>query len=358
MTKRIIDQIRQIEEEIRKTPYHKGTEHHIGRLKARISQLKKELSEKASADTGGGGNQYAVPKQGDATAVLVGPPSVGKSTLLNQLTGARSKIGNYDFTTLDVIPGMFTYLGAKIQLLDVPGLIVGAAVGKGNGKQILSVVRNSDLIILITDVNQIDWLKKARDELYQAGIRLDAEKPKITIKKKKRGGINVINPFQNISSETVSAVAEKFGLENAEIIIEEEINTIDRLIDGFAKDRVFLPAISVINKVDIKKVEVDNCLLISSETGINLDKLKKLIWQKLNLIRVYLKSAKDKEPDKENPLILKKGSTVKQALQAISTDLVEEVDQVLIWGEKVKYPGQIVSLSQTLFDEAVLYFKK
>lgn len=67
---------------------------------------------------------------------LVGFPSVGKSTLLTQLTGTQSEAAAYEFTTLTCIPGIIHYNGSKIQLLDLPGIIEGAAQGKGRGREV------------------------------------------------------------------------------------------------------------------------------------------------------------------------------------------------------------------------------
>jgi ribosome-interacting GTPase 1 len=131
----VADKIAELEEEIKNTKYNKATQHHIGLLKARIARLKsdQEMHIKKSKKSG---PSYALRKSGDATVLFVGFPSVGKSTLLNQLTNAESKVGTYEFTTLDVIPGLMEHKGAKIQLLDVPGIIEGAAEGKGRGKEI------------------------------------------------------------------------------------------------------------------------------------------------------------------------------------------------------------------------------
>ncbi|KPJ70334.1 hypothetical protein AMJ51_02245 [Microgenomates bacterium DG_75] len=116
----IDSKIRAIKEEIRRTPYHKGTEHYIGHLKAKLAKLKKQ---KAQVRAKGKGEGFAVKKSGDATVVLVGPPSVGKSSLLNKFTGAHARIEEWPFTTLKVIPGMLQYKGAHIQILDLRKII-------------------------------------------------------------------------------------------------------------------------------------------------------------------------------------------------------------------------------------------
>jgi adenylate kinase len=108
----IEEKIKAIEEEISKTSYNKATSHHIGKLKAKISKLKEEQIKRSSGGSKGEG--FHIKKSGDATAVLVGFPSVGKSTLLNELTNAESKVGAYEFTTLEIIPGIMEYNNAQM----------------------------------------------------------------------------------------------------------------------------------------------------------------------------------------------------------------------------------------------------
>ena len=178
------EQIQVLEEEIRKTPYHKATQAHIGRLKAKIARLKALKEKKAGGGKRGLG--YAIKKQGNATIVMVGFPSAGKSTLLNQLSNAESRVGDYDFTTLNVVPGVLELNGAKLQILDVPGFIEGASHGKGRGKEVLSVLRAADLILILLDAGKgyRKQLEIIRRELHESGFRLNQNPPNVIIQRK------------------------------------------------------------------------------------------------------------------------------------------------------------------------------
>ena len=354
------DRIRELEEEIRKTPYHKGTEHHIGRLKARIARLKEEQIEKTFKSKGGGGG-YAVKNTGDATVVLVGPPSVGKSTLLNRLTNAESKVGAYDFTTLNVIPGMLDYKGAKIQIFDVPGIVSGAASGKGRGKEVLVVARNADLIIIMVDVKTVKLISQLINELKEAGVRLNEKKPEVTIIKKPSGGIKVNSTTGlKLGYDTIRSLAGEFRLANAEIIIREDIS-LDRLVDAFMGNRVYLPFMIVINKTDLGSLnkELVNIggskpVLISAQDNKNLDSLKEEIWKNLDLIRVYLKEGE--KVDYEYPLIIKEGMSLKEIIDNISIRNKENFNSAKVFGPGSKYPGQEVSFSFIPQDETIVEF--
>ena len=345
-------QIDSIQKEIRETPYHKGTEHHVGMLRARLARLKDKMLESTARSKGGGSGGYAVKKQGDATLVLVGPPSSGKSTLLNKLTNANSKIAPYAFTTVTVIPGMMDYKDAKIQILDVPGLIEGAEEGKGRGREVLSVVRGSDLIILMTDIKRRPAIERINKALERNGIRLNQNPPDIRIDKKIHGGIiihsNITQPFDKTM---VKNIASEMGIKNAEITIKEKL-TLERLIDAFSNNRVYIPSICIINKVDLyndkRQKESDSDLIfISAEKGFNIDVLKEIIWEKLGLVRVYLVK-RDEEPDFKNPVIIKSDTKLIDISRDIGSSFTENITRALIWGPGSKFPAQEVSLSTTV----------
>lgn len=361
----VSQQIESIQKEIRETPYHKGTEHHIGMLRARISRLKDKLiDQEIKSGSHGGGKRYAVKKQGDATIVLVGPPSVGKSTLINKLTNANSKIAPYAFTTLTVIPGMMIYKNARIQILDVPGLIEGAEEGKGRGKEVLSVVRGSDLIIIMTEPERVSAFDSILAALERNGIRVNKNKPRIQIDKKLGGGINIYtNIKQDFNKETIKAVAGELGIKNADITIKDKV-TIDSLIDAFSRNRVYIPAIFVINKSDTldknKSYHLESeyyidPIFISSEKGANLDVLLENIWQQLNFINVYLVK-RDENPSFNSPTVVKNGITLEEIAQRIGEGFAEKLKYAVIWESGAKFPGQEVSLSTKAKDGMQIRF--
>ena len=187
----IPEKIKAIQDEMAKTQINKATEKHVGLLKAKIAKLKREQEDNVIKKSGMKQDGFDVRRSGDATIVFIGLPSVGKSTLLNKMTSAKSTVGAFTFTTLTVVPGMMVYRGAKIQVLDLPGIIKGASTGKGLGKRILSVARTADLVLLMLDVFQPFHEDVLVNELGNIGIRLNQLPPNLTIEKASMGGIAV-----------------------------------------------------------------------------------------------------------------------------------------------------------------------
>ncbi|HNZ84545.1 MAG TPA: 50S ribosome-binding GTPase [Candidatus Woesebacteria bacterium] len=355
-------QISRIEKEIRDTPYHKATEHHHGILRAKLAKLKDDLDGPVNRG-GGGGVGYAIKHSGDASVVLVGLPSVGKSTLLNKVTNAESKVGNYDFTTLGVVPGMMEYKGVKIQILDLPGIIEGAAGNKGFGRKVLSVIRASDLVVLMTDVDRIGWLEKVEKELYNSGIRLNTKPPKIIVHKTHKGALQIVDPYYSFDKEIIIDVAKEMGLSNAIIQFGHKIENVDRLIDGLSKTRKYMAAVRIITKIDtvldkkrLDKMEKDDVILMSADKNVGIDEFKEKVWLGLGLVRVFLKKERNMEADKNNPLIMKNNSSLDDVLKRISSQMRDDVNRAYIWGKSAKFPGQEVSFKFLVFDEMEVYF--
>lgn len=372
----IPEKIKEIQDQIHRTQINKATEFHIGLLKAKIARLKREMQENVHGRTMHGGGEnigFDVRKAGDATVVLIGLPSVGKSTLLNSLTNAKSRVASYQFTTLTAVPGMLHYRGAKIQVLDLPGIIEGASGGKGFGKRVLSVARSADLVLIVLDVFQPHHLSVLKKELAEGGIRLDEQPPNILIEKTSTGGISVNAQVPIKASERlIKEIMRLYGLHNGRLIIREPNLTDDQLIDVLNGNRIYVPSVIVLNKIDlvnasfvqeIKSKTVGNnnnnnyFIAVSADSSINIDVLKEAIYQRLGFIRVYMRP-KGGETDFKEPLIIKNGATVQDVCNKIHRNMAKNFRYGLVWGKSAKFAGQKVGLDHKLADEDVLTIVK
>ncbi|MEM2934784.1 MAG: GTPase [Candidatus Thermoplasmatota archaeon] len=339
----IEEEIRRIEEEIKNTPYNKATEKHIGLLKAKLARLREE----ARRRTKKGGHGFAIKKAGDASVAIVGPPSVGKSTLLNCLTNARSEVADYAFTTKLPVPGMMEYGGCQIQIIDLPGLIKSS-----EEREVFSMVRNVDLIIIMVDIYSIDKIEEIEKELREAGIKINEKKPNVVIRKKDRGGISIhLSKKCKISEDVVKAILMEY-LNNADVVIRDDINE-EQLIDAMIGNKVYLPTIRVINKIDIEERKANlDAIHISAKFGYGIDELKKKIFEKLDLIRIYMKPEKKKIEEK--PMVMKKGATVRDVCEKLHRDFVKNFQYAIVSGKSVSFNGQRVGLNHKLVDGDVL----
>lgn len=354
----IDEQIGQIEEILRKTPHHKATNGFIGAMRAKIARLRdKEMD--IGGKGGGGGGGFTVKKQGDATVVLIGPPSAGKSTLINQLTNAESKVAPYAFTTVTVVPGMLKYKEAYIQILDIPGLIEGAKAGKGRGREVLSVAKSADLLLIMTDVERVGAFASMYTELVGSGIRINQTPPKVLIEKATQGGLEVrSNLKQNLDKEVIKEIAREYGIKNGVITLQEKV-TESRLFDAFSGNRAYIPAIFVLNKVDeepyFRELINGDYIAISADKGKGIDELINSIWKALKFVTVYLVKP-EHEPDFSDPIVMKEGDTLKDVAEKIGTEFAAKQKLVKIWGEGAKFPEQEVSFDTKVVDKMQIRF--
>ena len=351
------EKIADIEAEIASTKYNKATQHHIGKLKAKMAQLREQV---IAASSGPKGSGYSVRKAGDATVALVGLPSVGKSTLLNSLTAAESEIAAYAFTTLDVIPGVLKHRDAIIQLLDLPGLIEGAARGAGRGREVLSVIRAADLVLHIVDACE-SAPHVILKELEDAGLRLDGRPPNGSIARMGQGGIEVISTVeQDLEDEAIKVVAREYGVVNAQIVLREYID-LDDLIDLLAGSRVYVPSLTVLTKVDLASKKqlararelCPGAIEIAPPTGEGLDDLCDAIYARLDFISVFMKP-QGQAADMEEPLVVRRGTNIAEICQALHRDFRRKFRYALVTGPSAKFPGQTVGLGHRVADGDVV----
>lgn len=299
-------------------------------------------------------------------AYLLQPPTIGKSTLLGKLTKTHSETGAYEFTTLTAIPGKIEYRGASIQLLDLPGIIEGAAQGKGRGRQVVAVAKTADLVLMMLDATKGPQQQRLLErELEAVGIRLNQSKPNIYFKVKTGGGItfNATCKLTHLSEKLVYTILHDYRIHNADILVRED-HTVDDFIDVVLGNRKYLRCLYAYNKIDAITIqEVDrlarqeNALVLSCEMGLNLDYLVERIWQDLRLVRVYTKR-RGEFPDFSGGLILREGATIEHVCHAIHRSLAEQFRGALVWGRSAKHQPQRTGLSHDVCDEDVVQILK
>ncbi len=358
----IPEKIQSIKDEMAKTQINKATEHHVGLLKAKLAKLKREQEEVKSRSSGSSAG-FDVKRTGDATVVFIGLPSVGKSTLLNKLTGAKSAVGAFQFTTTTVIPGMMEHRGARIQVLDLPGIIKGASTGKGLGKRVLAVAKSADLVLIILDVFQPYLEDVIRTELGNIGIRLDQKPPDIVIEKTGDGGLAVSQqvPLTKMSISLMKDILRLYGMNNGRVLVREDVDA-DQLTDFISGNKFYVQSLTVMNKIDLVNQGFVNELQqkskskfvpISADADINITALKDAIFERLDFIRVYMRP-KGGETDFKEPLIIRDKSTVLDVCNKLHRDLKKDFRYALVWGKSVKFGGQRVGINHVLQDEDVL----
>src|SRR5438067_5676886 len=98
-------------------------------------------------------DSIAIRREGAAQIALVGPPNAGKSSLLQALSSIQIKTGDYAFTTTRPVAAVTRMAGVPVQLVEIPGLLEGAAENRGGGRPLLGVLRGADAIVFCQDVS-------------------------------------------------------------------------------------------------------------------------------------------------------------------------------------------------------------
>jgi len=235
-------------------------------------------------------DSIAVRREGAAQVALVGPPNVGKSSLLQALSEIQIKTGDYAFTTLRPVPALTRIHGVLVQLVEIPGLIEGAAEDRGGGRALLSVLRSADAILYCAraSADRHD-LEVVRAEVQAAGI------------------------------ETPAAVA----ITRAD---EAEPGDVDRL-------QTALTGVPVVR--------------VSVLDEASLDAVRETIWRLTGLIAIHLRSG---SAVAEEPVALHPPATVADVADTIHHDLATTLAGARIWGPSAKFDGQRVGRDHEVAD--------
>lgn len=370
----LLEKIAALELEIGRTQKNKATSTHLGTLRAKLCAARRELIAPSKA----GGAKVAgfeVQRYGHSRIALIGFPSVGKSSLLTALTGVKSEAAAYEFTTLTCIPGVIYYNDCKIQLLDLPGIIMGAAQGKGRGRQVISTARSADMIMMVLDATKDDAQRQMlTKELEDVGIRLNKNRPRISVTRTKTGGFkyNTTVPVAELSRDVCFSILQTYKLFNVDVVIHEDASIddfIDILEEAGTAPRKYCRCLFVYNKVDM--LSISECeaiarwpysIVVSVVAKLNMDGLMERVWQELELKRVYTKK-KGMFPDFSDPLVITpqrgdKTATIENAIGMLHKSLLEEFKSCQVWGQSVKSSPQVCGLKHELMDEDVMMMQK
>lgn len=358
----IEDKIQTLERYISLIPKHKATEKMVAQLKSRLVKYRKELEEKKRRQKAlAKGPVWVIPKEGDAQVCLVGVSNSGKSQLLNILTGASSKVGEYAFSTTKPEPGVLDCDGAIIQLIDTPSIFENIRESK-NGPMLLSQIRAADLVVFVIDLtkNIEDQLTLLLNELHEGGIRINQQRPSLELKKTGSGGALLAGEEKvEASKDEILEILHNQGYYNFSLKIQEPMTLLD-LVEALDEGIMYLEGIIVANKGDCQgskerfkelKEKFGNTFSIypvSAAKEIGLMELKEAIFDHLDLIRV-----KSKEPNGEiakKPIVLKKGATVADVAKIIHSRFYDHFRIAKVTGPSAKFDDQSVGLNHELED--------
>ena len=291
-------------------PKHKGTDKLRADLRRRLSKLKtasqgrKGVSRQESA--------FHIDKEGAGQVAVVGSTNVGKSALVATLTNATPKVAGSPYTTWEPTPGMMPMENIQIQLVDTPPLDRSFVE-----PELLNLIRRSDLILLVVDL-QTDPVRQLEDTI---------------------------------------------------VLLQEHRIVPRRLKDRHIEQRrlTFIPLLVLANKNDDENTDEnfeifrelleleDNwpLLPVSAATGRYLERLKQVMFERLEIIRVYSKPP-GKEPDLSTPFVLKKGSTVAEFAEKVHQDFFKKLKAARVWGSAAVYDGQMVRRDHVLCDGDVV----
>ncbi len=163
---------------------------------------------------------------------LVGFPNAGKSTLLNSLTGAKSKVGNYRFTTLE--PHLGSLYGVIIA--DIPGLIEGASEGRGLGHSFLRHISRTGLLAFCLSADSKDIIGEFEAVKEELGL-YDSEilkKPKIILITKS----DTVDKKSLEKLKNVVAKGTDLPVHSVSILDDDSLKNLSKLLVKTAKDKV------------------------------------------------------------------------------------------------------------------------
>ncbi len=334
----------------RTAPSHKGAEKLRAEISRKIRRTREKIEKKAEQRKKASSHSLSVRKEGIGQIALVGMPNSGKSTLLKALTNADVEIAPYPFTTKEPKVAMMDYMNAKIQLVEVPPLIMGSAEGRAMGRELFSLIRTADAIALVLDAAKIESeFQVLKSEFEKARLSFNSRTTPVFIEKSKFRGISIVNE-EKFSGELkeLKRFLRKQGFSNSMIVLRARASLQD--IKNAMESKVLSKkTIAVILEKNGVKATPQGLKTVSSEMPLvtvsaldekAVSELKEKLFSLLDCILVFTKKPGQKPAEK--PMALPLGATVEDAAKTLHKDLGKNLRFARIWGSS-RYPGQRVS---------------
>ena len=369
------EKIKRLEEFLSLVPKHKATERIVALNRSRLAKLKRQQEEhKQRLKSLGKKSPFSIKKEG-IQVILISDyynPGVGKSSILNYLTGAaKKKIGK--FTSIPEI-GIYKFKKIKFQIVDMPSIMEGASKGVGNGKEILAQIRSSDLICICIDLsrNFENQMNLILTELSNADIKINDPPPPITIEKTGSNKIQIFyltNEAQKMENmedlnEKIIEVVQEAGIRNSIVKIYGEI-TLAQVVDALTPSVVYKDGIILATKGDLPHTETAYLnlknhyssqfpLIIGTSIKKNNfpNKFGEIILEYLDKIKIYTMNVSGKVAEK--PLIMDNGSTVKDVAFRIHKSFKELFDYAVVIREGARQKKKKVGIDYKLEDNDII----
>ena len=293
-----------LEEMLATIPKHKGTDHMQADIKKRIAKARGEASQ---SKKGKSSSYEHIPKDGAGQAVLVGPPNVGKSSLLEALTNAKPEVAAYPFSTHIPVPGMMTFEDIRMQLIDLPPLAPDYTES-----WVYSLIRAADLVLLMLDASDEALLQDEFDEVTEL-----------------------------LEERNIRLVAKR---------VQED--------DGRIREVPVRIILSKSDLVDATSIEETSALLpfpvhpVSTVTEAGLAAVRASMFEALDVVRIYTKLPGQKA-DMTEPYTLPVGSQAIDAVKAVHREFADRLKYVRIWGSG-RFDGQQVPTDHELLDGDII----
>jgi ribosome-interacting GTPase 1 len=312
--KTIPEKLAALQEMLALMPKHKGTDHLQAELRSRMAKLLDEMA-RPTGPKGARWNPFHVPSDGAGQVLLIGVPNAGKSRLFTALTGAPAKVAPYPFTTTLPAPGILTFGGLRIQLVDSPPIDPADP-----DRRLYGLLRNADVLLAVLDLST-DAVQQLRDLL---GLLA-------------QWSFTPLGPQADPEERSPLAKPLLFAATKADL---------PGALDGFELLQ------SELARYVPPQGGPFPLVLVSPEEDVGLDELAQALFDALGVIRVYTKRPGE-DPDLNDPMVLPKGSRVLDAAISIHKDLARTLKYAVLWGPG-RPPAQRVGRDHPLRDGDII----